>query len=72
MRQLLQLGRKRNLFKASLPAAILGLFSAPVTFSSAKTPPRSAGDGPVTEVPPFVAPMRISFSQPVYACARSS
>lgn len=57
MRQLLQLGRKRNLFKASLHAAVFGLLSSLATLSLAKTPPRYAGEDPatdVTEVPPFV------------------
>lgn len=57
MRQLLQLGRERNLFKASLPAAIFCLLSALTTDSIAKAPPRHAGESPmanVTEVPPFV------------------
>lgn len=54
MRQLVQLGRKRNLADTSLRATVFGLLSALATLSLAKTPPRYEGDGPVMEVPPFV------------------
>lgn len=49
MRQLLQLGRKRNLFKESLLAAGFGLLSMLVTLS-----PAAAQGTSVTEVPAFV------------------
>ena len=49
MRQFFQLGRKRNLFKASLLAASFGLLFALVTFSLAKTPPRYATESPESE-----------------------
>jgi uncharacterized Zn-binding protein involved in type VI secretion len=52
MRQLLHLGRRRNVFTAFLLVAIL-LFALAAD-SLAKTPPRYAGEGPVTEVPRFV------------------
>lgn len=40
MRRLLQIGRERNLFKASLSAAIFGLLFALTALVVAKTPPR--------------------------------
>lgn len=57
MGQLLQLGRKRNLFQASLQAAIFGLLFALVISSIAKEPPRYASESAaaaVTEIPRFV------------------
>lgn len=49
MKQVRQLGRERNLFRASLNAATFGLLFAFATLSIAKTPPGYAGESTVRE-----------------------